>query len=105
MNDKIQRRSMHQKHDIAIISLSKKEDDVRMTRMLLLCVGLIVSGLALVKISTGAPSTLVASAQKAADSPPNPAFEYLGTLRAETGTRTVIENGPQGTRTIVQVVG
>ena len=34
-----------------------------------------------------------------------PGFEYLGTLRIETGTRTVIENGPQGTRTIVQVVG
>src|ERR1700693_4760597 len=35
----------------------------------------------------------------------NPAFEYLGTLRAETGTRTVIKNAPQGTRTIVQVTG
>jgi len=34
-----------------------------------------------------------------------PALEYLGTLRAETGTRTVVENGPQGTRTIVQVLG
>jgi hypothetical protein len=34
-----------------------------------------------------------------------PAFEYLGTLRAETGTRTVVENVPQGTPTIVQVVG
>ena len=34
-----------------------------------------------------------------------PAFEYLGTLRLETGTRTVVENGPQGTRTIVEVVG
>jgi len=33
-----------------------------------------------------------------------PALEYLGTLRLETGTRTVVENGPQGTRTIVQVV-
>jgi hypothetical protein len=33
-----------------------------------------------------------------------PALEYLGTMRLETGTRTVIENGPQGTRTIVQVV-
>ena len=38
-------------------------------------------------------------------STPSPAFEYLGTLRAETGTRTVVENGPQGTRTIVQLVG
>ena len=34
-----------------------------------------------------------------------PAMEYLGTLRAETGTRTVVDNGPQGTRTIVQVLG
>lgn len=37
--------------------------------------------------------------------PKAPTFEYLGTLRAETGTRTVIENAPQGTRTIVQVTG
>ena len=34
-----------------------------------------------------------------------PALEFLGTLRADTGTRTVVENGPQGTRTIVQVLG
>jgi hypothetical protein len=30
-------------------------------------------------------------------------MEYLGTLRIDTGTRTVVENAPQGTRTIVQV--
>lgn len=36
---------------------------------------------------------------------PTPALDYLGTLSLETGTRTVIENAPQGTRTIVQVVG
>jgi hypothetical protein len=41
----------------------------------------------------------------AAVAPTSPAFEYLGTLTAETGTRTVVENGPQGTRTIVQVTG
>ncbi|PYS16528.1 MAG: hypothetical protein DMG17_12220 [Acidobacteria bacterium] len=29
----------------------------------------------------------------------------MGRLQAELGTRTVIENGPQGTRTIVQVLG
>jgi hypothetical protein len=40
----------------------------------------------------------------AQEQPPAPGLEYLGTLRAETGTRTVIENGPQGTRTIVQIV-
>ncbi len=48
---------------------------------------------------------LILFAQKATDSPRSPAFEYLGTLKAETGTRTVIENGPQGTRTVVQVTG
>ncbi len=37
--------------------------------------------------------------------PSAPGTEYLGTLRIETGTRTVVENGPQGTRTIVQVLG
>ena len=35
----------------------------------------------------------------------SPAFEHLGTLTIETGERTVVENGPQGTRTIVQIVG
>lgn len=34
-----------------------------------------------------------------------PEYEYLGTLKVETGTRTVVENGPQGTRTIVQIAG
>ncbi len=33
-----------------------------------------------------------------------PEFEYLGTLRADIGGRTLLENGPQGTRTIVDVV-
>ena len=41
----------------------------------------------------------------ATEQPPAPSFEYLGTLHIETGTRTVVENGPQGTRTIVQIVG
>jgi len=48
---------------------------------------------------------LILFAQKATDSPRAPGFEYLGTLKAETGTRTVIENAPQGTRTVVQVTG
>ena len=43
--------------------------------------------------------------QNAGDAPAIPAFEYLGTLRLETGSRTVVEKGPQGTRTIVEVVG
>src|SRR6185436_1082546 len=34
-----------------------------------------------------------------------PGLDHLGTLTLETGTRTAIENGPQGTRTVVQVVG
>ena len=33
-----------------------------------------------------------------------PALEYLGTLRAETGSRTTLENGPQGTRVVVPLV-
>ncbi len=50
-------------------------------------------------------SLLVVFVQAKSDAPRVPAFEYLGTLKAETGTRTVVENGPQGTRTIVQVTG
>src|SRR5207245_9372589 len=59
----------------------------------------------LAQTSTRAAAAAAPKAQKAADSPRAPAFEYLGTLHAETGTRTVVENGPQGTRTIVQVTG
>ncbi len=58
----------------------------------LLCIGLVAYG-------------LFTFAQTSTHVPRTPAFEYLGTLRAETGTRTVVENGPQGTRTIVQVTG
>jgi hypothetical protein len=50
-------------------------------------------------------ATTTPRSQAANDEPRAPVFEYLGTLRAETGTRTVVENGPQGTRTIVQIVG
>ena len=46
-----------------------------------------------------------AIAQKSSTTPPGPAFEYLGSLQVQTGTRTVVENGPQGTRTIVQING
>jgi Protein of unknown function (DUF3237) len=45
----------------------------------------------------------LALAQKTA-APPTPGLEYLGTMQVQTGTRTVVENGPQGTRTIVQIV-
>ena len=44
-------------------------------------------------------------AQSATEEPRSPAFEYLGTLTAQIGSRTVVENGPQGTRTIAEVVG
>ena len=76
------------------------------TASLVCCLGLTVSGLlALAQTSTRAPTTDASSARKATEPPRAPAFEYVGTLQAETGARTVIENGPQGTRTIVQVVG
>src|SRR5918912_1831066 len=58
----------------------------------------VVIGLALTAIASSAV------AQKAT-APPAPGFEYLGTVTVQTGTRTVIENGPQGTRTIVQILG
>ena len=76
------------------------------TASLVCCLGLTVSGLlALAQTSTRVPTTAASSARKATEPPRAPAFEYVGTLQAETGARTVIENGPQGTRTIVQVVG
>ena len=40
-----------------------------------------------------------------AAAPRAPAFEDLGTLHADIGTRTVINGGPQGTRTVVELVG
>ena len=70
---------------------------MRIRTALLVCLGLMVFGLfILAQTSTRAP---------AAAAPRAPGFEYLGRLQAELGTRTVIENGPQGTRTIVQVLG
>src|SRR6266513_1531090 len=58
----------------------------------------VLAGLALTATAS------LAVAQKA-EAPPAPGFEYLGTVQVQTGTRTVVENGPQGTRTIVQIVG
>lgn len=53
-----------------------------------------------------APAPARAASQAAgAETRRMPEYEYLGTLKVETGTRTVVENGPQGTRTIVQIVG
>jgi uncharacterized protein DUF3237 len=79
---------------------------VRVAIALLVGLGLTTSGpLALAQTSTPGPATAAPRTQKATEEPRAPALEYLGTLRAETGTRTVVENGPQGTRTIVQLVG
>jgi len=79
---------------------------VRIVTASLVWLGLTVCGLfTLAQTSTRVPNTVASSGQKAAEPPRAPALEYLGTLQAETGARTVIENGPQGTRTIVQVVG
>jgi hypothetical protein len=47
----------------------------------------------------------VSAALIAQSSRSGPTFEHLGTLSVETGTRTLVENGPQGTRTIVQITG
>jgi hypothetical protein len=84
----------------------QKGGPVRIVAALLVCLGPAVSGLfTLAQTSTRVPTTAASKAQQAIGPSRAPAFEYLGTLRAEIGTRTVVENGPQGTRTIVQVVG
>jgi hypothetical protein len=76
------------------------------TALLVFGVGLIVSGpFALAQTAAPGRATAAPRAQNATEGPRSPAFEYLGTLQVETGTRTVVENGPQGTRTIVQVNG
>jgi|SRR5215472_6307200 len=79
---------------------------MRAATALLICLGPVVSGLfALGQTSASLPGASTPRAEKATEAPAAPVLEYLGTLRAETGTRTVVENGPQGTRTIVQIVG
>ena len=79
---------------------------MRVVTALLVYLGLTVSGLlALAQTSTSAPGTPAARTEATAEPPRAPAFEYLGRLRADIGSRTVLENGPQGTRTIVQIVG
>ena len=63
------------------------------------------TGLTLVlALATMSAEPLVTVRAASAQTATAPAFEYLGTLRAETGSRTVVENGPQGARTIVQLV-
>ena len=79
---------------------------MRVVTALLVGLGLTTSGpFALAQTSTPGPATAAPRTRNASEEPRSPALEYLGTLRAETGTRTVVENGPQGTRTIVQLVG
>ena len=79
---------------------------MRVVTALLICLGMTVCGLSsLAQTSTGVATTAASRTEKSVESPRAPGFEYLGTLRAEIGTRTAIENGPQGTRTIVQIVG
>jgi Protein of unknown function (DUF3237) len=71
---------------------------MRVALVMLLCLGTAFGVSA--QTSTNTASAPAPKAEKAA-----PVFEYLGTLQAEIGARTVVENGPQGTRTIVQITG
>ena len=76
---------------------------MRFATTLVVGLGLTASSpFALAQSSTSKPGTVAKDVEAATERPYNAGFEYLGTLRAETGTRTVVENGPQGTRTIVQ---
>ena len=78
---------------------------MRVVISLLICLGMSIWGLSsFAQTSTSVPGAPASKAAAANQGPRAPVFEYLGTLRAETGARTVVENGPQGTRTIVQIV-
>ena len=77
-----------------------------MTIVLLICLGPATCGrFALAQNSTSMAGASASKAEKTGEPPRAPAFEYLGTLRADIGARTVVENGPQGTRTIVLITG
>jgi Protein of unknown function (DUF3237) len=79
---------------------------MRVATALMICLGLAVCGrFAFAQTSTNLGGTAASTADKSVEAPSAPAFEYLGRLRVETGSRTVVEDGPQGTRTIVQIVG
>ena len=79
---------------------------MRVVTALMICFGMTICGQSsLGQTTTSVPSAHASRAESAIETPHAPVFEYLGRLRAETGTRTVVENGPQGTRTIVQIVG
>jgi hypothetical protein len=76
---------------------------MRVITAMLICLGLTISGPP--AFAQNSRSAAPSKASAAIGALPAPAFEYLGTLHAETGSRTVVESGPQGTRTIVQIVG
>jgi hypothetical protein len=79
---------------------------MRVLIAVLICLGMTICGLSsLAQTSASVPSAPASRAERAIETPGAPVFEYLGRLRVETGTRTVVENGPQGTRTIVEIVG
>jgi hypothetical protein len=78
---------------------------MRSVNIFLICLGMMIWGTSIfAQTSTSMPGAPASKATVATGALPAPAFEYLGTLRAQTGARTVVENGPQGTRTIVQIV-
>ena len=79
---------------------------MRVITALLICLGMTIGGLSsFAQTSTSAPSAPASKSDPATEKPSAPEFEFLGRLSAETGARTVVENGPQGARTIVQIVG
>ena len=80
---------------------------MRVVTALLISLGITICGISssLAQTSTNMASATASRAEKAIEPPRTPVFEYLGTLRAEIGARTAIKNGPQGTRTIVRIVG
>ncbi len=75
---------------------------MRVVAAVLICLAMTLCDLS--SFAQTSPSVPSAPASKAGGALRAPEFEYLGTLRAETGARTVAKNGPQGTRTIVQIV-
>jgi hypothetical protein len=77
---------------------------VRSELALLFVLGILgVSSPALAEAAS--PQAPAATKSPKADEPRRtPTLEYLGTLRVETGSRTTLENGPQGTRAIVELV-
>ena len=78
---------------------------MRLVVVMLVSLGLSASGsFAIAQTSASGPAA-APRAQSGGEGRRLPEFEYLGTMRVETGMRTVVENGPQGTRTIVQIDG